>query len=484
MRTPIGVINSGHYGRMIDPDATQTFDAVVAPSGGDYALLSAAITAGKKAIYMKAGTYSETANIVIPAASKIVGEAHDAVILDFGATAFGLTIDGGGGTRESTGTITATSGSAAIAGSGTAFTNLTAGDFFFIDGAGYGILSIASATALTLATTFQGLTRTAISTWHGETLISNVTLENFEIMNTTGNGLNFRQVENLTLRGIEVNDCGTVSTTPGAVFDKCHVVLMQDVRFQASPGVGCRIDDSHAVLCSDVISSFHAGNGIEVAGASSDLSFLGCQIRQNGGVGFEVQNTANNISFGASVVFGNDGKGVDVNAGTGSIHISSCHVERNGAAGIDVDGTDCTISNNHVLNNVGPGVQCGSDATVTGNIVEANSIGIDLTGDDNCVVSGNRCNGNTAEGILCPNDDNTIVGNQCTGNGAAGIEVTGDDNIISGNRCSGNTDEGININGAGAATNIVNANNCLGNTGTDIANTGTSTIETDNQDAA
>jgi hypothetical protein len=72
---------------------TPTFDAVVAASGGDYTTLGAAITAGKKAIYIKNGTYTETGAITLPANCLLIGESHTGATVNMGS--YGLTTAAG-----------------------------------------------------------------------------------------------------------------------------------------------------------------------------------------------------------------------------------------------------------------------------------------------------------------------------------------------------------------------------------------------------
>jgi hypothetical protein len=60
--------------------ALTTYDAIVAPSGGNYTSLSAAITAGKTRIFIKDGTYTETTTITIAANTHIIGESLAAVV--------------------------------------------------------------------------------------------------------------------------------------------------------------------------------------------------------------------------------------------------------------------------------------------------------------------------------------------------------------------------------------------------------------------
>jgi len=68
------------------PVAGQTlYEAIVAPAGGDYTTLGAAITAGKKRIFIRNGTYAEAGNINLPDGVVIVGESREGVIINIGA---------------------------------------------------------------------------------------------------------------------------------------------------------------------------------------------------------------------------------------------------------------------------------------------------------------------------------------------------------------------------------------------------------------
>lgn len=61
------------------------YECVVdAGGGGDYTTLGAAITAGKTRIFIKAGSYTESAITTTTAAINIVGESRDGVVLNFG----------------------------------------------------------------------------------------------------------------------------------------------------------------------------------------------------------------------------------------------------------------------------------------------------------------------------------------------------------------------------------------------------------------
>jgi hypothetical protein len=62
------------------------FEAVVAASGGDYTTLGAALNAGKKRIFVRQGTYTETGEYEIAADTVIVGESRENTIIDITGT--------------------------------------------------------------------------------------------------------------------------------------------------------------------------------------------------------------------------------------------------------------------------------------------------------------------------------------------------------------------------------------------------------------
>lgn len=89
------------------------YEAIVAPSGGDYTTLGAALTAGKTRIFIRAGTYTESAITNSTANLTITGEGKDVVVINcstnhlnfsgagvtienvnFNFTTGGLTVDG------------------------------------------------------------------------------------------------------------------------------------------------------------------------------------------------------------------------------------------------------------------------------------------------------------------------------------------------------------------------------------------------------
>jgi hypothetical protein len=100
-----------------------TYDAIVAPSGGDYTTLGAAITAASAgwSIFVKEGTYAETTITTSLANLKIVGENPKTTTLTIAALT--LTFSGAGLTFENMG-CTITTGSLVISGANAIVRNL------------------------------------------------------------------------------------------------------------------------------------------------------------------------------------------------------------------------------------------------------------------------------------------------------------------------------------------------------------------------
>jgi parallel beta-helix repeat protein len=62
------------------------YESIVAPSGGDYTTLGAALAAGKTRIFVRNGTYNETGENSIASNTIIIGESRDGVIIEVDGT--------------------------------------------------------------------------------------------------------------------------------------------------------------------------------------------------------------------------------------------------------------------------------------------------------------------------------------------------------------------------------------------------------------
>ena len=112
------------------------FDIIVAPSGGDYTTLNAALAAASAGdvIYIKAGTYTENATVAVGTSLNgitVIGENPSTTTLN------GLRLDIAGTISHNTGSVATTTGDATVTGSGTTFAAGDVGKYLFVPQMGF-----------------------------------------------------------------------------------------------------------------------------------------------------------------------------------------------------------------------------------------------------------------------------------------------------------------------------------------------------------
>jgi parallel beta-helix repeat protein len=362
-------------------------DAVVPD---DYALPSAAFTAGHKSVFVRAGTYVESANIDIPDNGRLIGENTDAIIdLSSGA---GYKVFINGEARVTlTGTFSVTEGSAAVTGSGTTFTSLQSGDYIKIRNLFYPIDSITDNTNLTLKKTYYGKTESGLA-MRGQSMRHDIKIEHI----TLKDGDTFcLDVENLTdgiftdvhfsggAQPIEINDSGSIT------FRSCVI--------SDSTATGAKVLDSITTTFIKCFISNNSANGIEINNNSENISFKDCEILNNGNNGFNIFNTTGMI-VNVCTMHGNGNRGGLFDITATNVTITNCDIQENSGAGLRIQATDSIVNSNIIANN-------GND-------------GIDINNGDNVFVDGNIIKDNNSEGIVIASggDNNTIGTNIFSGN--------------------------------------------------------------------
>jgi len=483
------------------------YDAIVSPDGeeGTYPLLSAAIAAGNKFIFVKEGTYVETTQITFPAGTVIDGEkTRTTIIIAAGlATPFIVnTIPAG--TIETTGTISATNGSAAVTGVGTTFTNLAPGSKILVGAIYYTVLSITNDTLLTLTATYEGESFTG-NTYIAAMFIEEVRINDLTFLNSptnpsTGVGINLIQVQGVRFRGVIVS-----GFAGNMVFDVCAAVLLNQCVSLSSTAIGIVFDDVVNSQLTDSASANSVGSGVNITGSlfmSLGITMDSCFLSNNGDHGIFIDDGSRIINFTNSVIQFNVTTGIRCTNGTSRILIDQCNIKMCGV-GINHSGsyntissciiTDCTstgiitgdnamVVGNTVSNNGGVGIdmQSDQDNTITGNIVQDNgSDGISISGNTQAsTITGNAIFNNTGNGINLGGNaagDNTLSSNTIRNNGQNGIRIRSDDNVVIGNRSDSNTGDGVLVENTANAT-IVAANNLTGNGGASLTDNGTGTV--------
>lgn len=414
----------------------ELYDAIVAPSGGDYTSVYDAFNAGHTTVYVRSGTYIETNTIVIPDGGQLIGE--DGALINFNGGSYRVECDGNGGTQETTGTIAATQDSAAVVGTGTTFTNLSVGDQIEIGSSYFEIATITDNTNLTIIKPWRGPATSGLPML-GQTMYRNVRIANIRILNSAIQGLFVRAILGLKLDSVNVFNCTgnniEMRNNYGANVEHCISKNSLANGFYLN---GCHEAGFDGYCHGDN----NDGKGIHIDGNCDDVKVSSSSFTSNGGDGVSVNGTSHNCSILGCVASYNGGKGFDTTSGTSATCIVSCVVEHNAGYGIDWDGSDNSISSCIVSDN-GGGLQGGDGGTIVGNHVESNNgIGINLAdGDDDNSVTGNHIVNNTGDGIRIDCDDCLFVGNVVSTNGGDGISILAgaNNNRFSNNITSGNT---------------------------------------------
>ncbi len=431
-------------------DSQKMYDAIVAPSGGDYTSVYAAFNAGHQTVYVRTGMYIETNDIVMPDGGQLVGE--NGAIINFNSTANRLECDGSGGTQETGGTVSAVTDSTEITGSGTTFTNLSPGDQIKLGPSFFEIDTITDDDTLDLVLPWRGDTLTAHAML-GQSMHRGVRIVNVRILNSTVQGLYIRAILGLKMDNINVFNC----TGNNIEMHDCYGTNIEQSISKNSLAAGFSLNSMlETTLDGFCHGDNNSGDGLIIQGGSDDVKVSNSSFTSNGVDGISVEGTAHNITIASVVTEHNDGKGINTEPTTSNVHIvAGCVVEENGGVGVDFDGANNTVDGAIISENVGAGIWCGAGGIVTGSHIKDNgSYGIWLsTGDSQNIINNNYVADNTGDGIQSEGDNNVISGNVVEGNGGNGIEIT-----------------------SAANDNYVGPNRTFGNSGTDFVDNGTNTV--------
>lgn len=450
---------SDEYGVWIKSGASyiagyRLYEAVVDAGGnGDYALLSDAIAAGKKRIFVRGGTYNETGNIAISSDTIIVGENPESTVINLGTYKISTTAEA---SPYTTGTVTFTQDSATVTGSGTTWSgNIAANDYIRNDNTGewYQILTVDGNTQITLKKNYRGNTQAGVN-YRISTLNNNITFNRLKFSSSSGSSVYSLRIESII--SLIISECHFVGGNGAiygneVVYGKILNNIVKDLD-SATPNEAIYFTESnHNIISNNFI------NNKKNSSKSSIVLDSNCTYN------LLIDNSSTtSAAAGLEVKYSSNYNRISNNSFTGNL-----------SYGINIDSSYNTIIGN----------QCTYNTTAGIILTSSNAAFNTLTG-NNCSYS--QGTGSGVGGIVVQGNNNILQANICnrtvsTNAQSAGILViTADRNVIDGNLCHNNGQAGIRIDDAGSLNNIISNNVCLNNTSAQITDNGTTTVNDNN----
>ena len=414
-----------------ESELRKTYDAIVATSGGDYTSLYEALNAGKTSIFVRNGTYTVYANLVLSSDNiSIVGESRDGVVINCGGAVATCFKAEGDTSNYIDGTVTIANGTTTVTGTGTAWaTNTKAGEYILLGYDWYQIKGVTSDTELDVARTYWGRDLTN-ATYKIAAMLSNINIENITIKDKTA--VYFRWVLNAMVRNCHLLN----NSTEAMYFQECYNNRILNNIIQNSNNESIELYYcNHFQIIGNIVEDVHYNSPIYLDNSNYNT------LLDN--------KSCNNSNFG--------------------IYLSS-------SSWNVIKGNVC---NN---NNYGIYLSASTQNMLSGNICIANSTyGIYINSNSNAnTISGNLCKSSiSASGIRIGSTSNynTLQGNLCYDNAVHGIHFSGNSSecVVLSNVCRGNANYGINIT-AGSNNNIVGMNQLSGNTTAPGLDSGTGTV--------
>ena len=483
-----------------DASQSRAFEAVVATSGGDFTSIVAAFNSGAISVFVRIGTFVETANIIIPSQGSLVGESADGTIIDFGSNNVGIMIEPSTIRTSTAGTLTILNGGNTITGIGTSFdTDLLVGDFIKLHNQFYKISVITSELVMIIDEDFLSNSLSGAPVL-GYSMIEGFEIRNISIINSSSPGVTLNQAINgsITSSNISNSEPNVIMTSSSNIS-----LVGNYIKYGVSVG-GASVTDSVGIKFLDCNIINNSVNGLVINGLSEEIIVTGCTISNNGTNGISILGSSNDIILTDSFFGSNTILGAEVGnntASVGNVIVNGCIFTNNGSHGIDYDCDNCTMNNNLLTGNGGHGIQGGNAGTIIGNKILSNTLnGLNLEVDD-CTAQNNVILDNTLIGIFMSGDRTTASNNIVRGNTPGivssgtnnmisnnivsnsigiGIDINGADSVINGNNVTTSSGIGINIQ-AGSTDAVVTGNTSLNNTGIGIVDSGPSSLIKNNK---
>ena len=324
--------------------------------------IDAVNTAGGGTVYLEPGTYTLTADIIIPGGVTLEGISRDNVIISCGA--YAVKIIGTNG--YTTGTVAVNKGSNSVTGTSTVWTSAMVGRYILLDGNYYLITVVGSATSITIDSTFPGTilggnitgANYAIADVNFLAIIRTVTIDG-----GVGDGLTIEYAQEPRIDNVIVTNSATGINCNYVVFPLIYTTCDSnginlnfnytfgfEVSFSAfsnsTSGAGVVMTNSGDATFFDSVSSGNTGNGISLT-SCVEIAFVSNTINGNGGKGVEMISGCSDLQFTATSPIYNASDGDKLTASSNRINITGCSLLSNGGLGINIAAGSC--NNNSIL---------------------------------------------------------------------------------------------------------------------------------------
>jgi parallel beta-helix repeat protein len=477
-------------------EATDSLDG-----SGDYESVAAAFADGKASVKVSHGTYIESADIVIPTYGRLDGESSGAVIIYFTGN-FSVKLDGSNGVKQENGSISIANLSNVVTGVGTTFTALNPLDFILIGTNFYEIATINSDTSLTLTLTYVG-SSISNSKFIAQSMLSAPSISNLTVMNSGSSGIYVRGVRHGNLKSIAIVGCAIGLD----IVDSGDASLFEILPLY-NGGDGLRIDNSISISMDTVNCFNNGGNGMNIKNNSHYVIIGSSATENNLNHGINIENKCGFVDLNNVIVKYNNANGVQIDGTCTQTNLSGCEINDNNGNGVDFeeDSKNNKVVDNFICQNEGNGINGSCNCIISTNIISENKgFGIHSPAHENCSILNNIINLNTENGInITSGKYNSILNNTIFENAKHGIYLqdttystvntnninnNGEDGIILFGACVRNSVcnnttvkngiNGINVTNT-SSNNIVSTNNSFENVTSNLTNSQTGGIETNN----
>jgi len=418
------------------------FDAIVAPSGGDYTTIQAAIDAGKKTIFVRNGTYNITSAITLTDKCQIIGESKEETIIDAGGNNI-VAIHIEGSNFHQSGSIAINNGSTTVTGSGTNFSSGMVGRQILLDGKLYQISAFTDTTHITITTAYRGKSMSGQTAYYIANNLS-VRVSNLAVSNVGGgSGIIYcKYVKDSRFENLRLFD----NVTASGCFKTNYFVnnIIKDCQIGKGQG-GVLFDDYSMSNCiqRNVASKITTGNGFGLQGYNTKYN----QIIDN--------NCSYNNAYGVSILQGkynmiannicnnNGNYGIMINEADNN-YISNNEIKNNYYSGIKIDQANyCIVNNNYFYDNYDNSnygaiyVYKGDNNLISGNKIYLSNYGIYVYNSNKNCITGNYIYDPDSHGIYLwtNSDNNALTVNYIYQAGGWGIIIGGleNDSFVHGN---------------------------------------------------